>query len=146
MKYVSKLYMNHTYAICHECMINFCILKTWDVTILLRYVGIYIYIASTLAVKESTSSTELTFLDDVGVLLVCHWWCGMNTSNTTNIITCEYIYLVISSSNSKIYCLIIRDSITPSVPKCKAPKLSQKSTSFTLTKFVHKTMNIRNIE
>jgi hypothetical protein len=36
----------------------------------------------------------------------------INTSDTTNIITCEYIYQVISSSDSKIYCLIIRDRIT----------------------------------
>jgi hypothetical protein len=33
MKYVSKLYMNHTYAICHICMMGFYILKTWDVTL-----------------------------------------------------------------------------------------------------------------
>jgi hypothetical protein len=33
MEYVSKFYMNHTYAICNVCMMVFFILKTWDVTV-----------------------------------------------------------------------------------------------------------------
>jgi hypothetical protein len=53
------------------------ILQLHIINILLRYVGIYI--ASTLGVKESTSSMKLTFLDEVGTLLVYVWlkFCNM---------------------------------------------------------------------
>jgi hypothetical protein len=56
MEYVSKFYMNHTYAICHVCMMNFYIFKNLGCYITCRHLSLLLWEQPGIQARKHMSS------------------------------------------------------------------------------------------